>query len=82
MRALDVALADKGMSRAAAEAQAGLAPGTLGLWMRGQRMPSALRLGLVAVKLDIDPGALMDDGMRRAVGAGLLADVEVAPREK
>lgn len=81
MRALEVALADKGLTRKRAEARAGLASGTLSLWMRGKRMPSALRYAEIATKLGLDPGELLNDGWRRATEAGLLDDVEPIPDE-
>lgn len=81
MRALDVALTDKGLTRTAAETQAGLAAGTLSLWMRGKRMPSALRYAEVATKLGLNPGELMNDGWRRATEVGLLSGVETLPSE-
>lgn len=76
MRALDVALTGKGLNQGEAEMIAGLSKGTLSLWMRGKRMPSALRFAEVATRLGLDPGALMNDGLRRATEAGLLDDVE------
>lgn len=76
MRALDVAITDKGITKKRAEEIAGLAPGTVSLWMRGKRMPSALRFAEVAARLGLDPGALMNDGFRRAAEAGLLDHVE------
>lgn len=79
MVALKVALADKQLSSADAEAQAGLAASTMSLWLSGKRMPSALRLAEVSARLGIDPGKLMNDGLRRAKAAGLLDDVEVLP---
>jgi len=77
MRALSVALADKGLTRKDAEAQAGLSHGTMTHWVSGSRAPSVLRFVEVAVKLGIDPGALVNDGYRRAREAGLLDGVEV-----
>lgn len=82
MRALDVALADKGLNQGQAEVIAGLGKGTISKWMLGQRMPSALRFAEVAAKLDINPGDLVNDGFRRAREAGLLDDVEVPPRSE
>lgn len=79
MRSLSVALADKGMSRKDAETKAGLSHGTLTHWISGKRVPSALRLAQVCVKLGIDAGALVNDGYQRARAAGLLDDVEVSP---
>jgi len=77
MRSLSVALADKGLSRKEAEEKAGLSHGTLTHWLSGKRVPSAFRFAQVAIKLGIDPGALVNDGYRRAREAGLLDDVEV-----
>jgi|GEM_PF-3730621 len=77
MRALEVALKDKGLSRKAAEVKAGLSPSTLTHWISGNRAPSALRLAEVADKLGIDPGKLVNDGYSRARAAGLLDGVEV-----
>lgn len=79
MRALSVALTDKGLNRTQAEVLAELAPGTLSHWTNGKRMPSALRFAEVAAKLGIDPGELLNDGFRRAREAGLLSEVESLP---
>lgn len=79
MRALKVELAGKGLTNTQAEEIAGIPGGTISLWMRGKRMPSALRFAEVAMKLGIDPGALVNEGVRRAREAGLLDEVEVLP---
>ena len=82
MVALKVMLADKQLSSTEAEAQAGLAAGTMSLWLGGKRMPSALRFAEVAERLGMDSGELIKDGVRRAKAAGLLADVEKLPRDE
>lgn len=79
MRALKVAITDRGLNMTEAEALAGLAPGTMSLWLRGQRMPKVLRFAQVADALGLDPGALINDGYRRAREAGALADVDTIP---
>ena len=72
MRALTVALADKGMNLTQAEQKAELSPGTLSLWTRGKRMPSAIRFAEVVASMGLNPGDVLNDGMRRAREAGLL----------
>ena len=85
MRALDVALTDKGLTQGQAEELAGLSKGTLSLWMNGKRMPNARRYIEVLVALGVDVGAVVNDAHRRATEAGLLDGVtriEDAPDQR
>lgn len=79
MHALKVALVDRGLTLQDAERKVGLASGTLSLWMRGHRMPSAMRFAQVVADLGLDPGAVLNDGHRRALESGALDGVEVLP---
>lgn len=82
IQALSAALGAIRISDAKAERLAGLPTGTLGLWLRNKRTPTAPRFIEACVNMGLDARAVIDDAMSRAERAGALKRIERLPQDE